>query len=371
MLLDKERIREELTLDEIKLILKDLGSAEPKKDNQGNPIFTTVCHGGHKHKLYYYDKSKTFHCYTDCSSNMNIYDVVIKAKEQQGYTYSFSQALRYVIEITGKSFYTSAINTQQSEKINDWNWISKFQKKNKINIKLPIYDEHVLEVFLPYPHISWIEEGISYETQRKFEIGYYIREERIVVPHRSIDGKLIGIRGRAMSQEDIENGRKYMPLTVGNTLYNHQTMFNLYGLNKTKEAIKRLKKVAIFEGEKSVLKCEDFYGENNFSVATCSSNITNFHRDLLLSLGIEETIICFDKFRDIEEDETEEEYQKATEDYQEKLLKLARKFTSYTRTYIVWDDFGVLEFKDSPVDKGKEILEQLMKNKYEIGTSEV
>jgi vacuolar-type H+-ATPase subunit I/STV1 len=161
-----------------------------------------------------------------------------------------------------------------------------------------------------------------------------------------------------------------MPVTIENKLYNHQTMFNVFGLNKTKEAIRRLKKVAIFEGEKSVLKCEDYYGDNNFSVASCSSQITNFHRDILLSLEIEEVIICLDKFRNRKSNESEEKYQEEIINYQEKLLKFASKFTPYVRTYIVWDDFEVLDYKDSPCDKGRDILEQLMKCKYEIKTND-
>jgi DNA primase len=188
-----------------------------------------------------------------------------------------------------------------------------------------------------------------------------MRDERIILPHYDLNNRLVGIRGRAMKEEDIEAGKKYMPVVVENQLYNHPTMYNLYGLHKTKEAIKRLKKVAIFEGEKSIYKCEDYYGDNNFSCATCSSTITNFHRDILLSLGIEEVIICYDTLK---LDATEKEI----EDYQKKLLKLANKFTPYVRTYIVYDDFGLLPEKSSPVDKGKEVLEELMKCKYEINT---
>jgi hypothetical protein len=103
-------------------------------------------------------------------------------------------------------------------------------------------------------------------------------------------------------------------------------------------------------------------------VASCSSNITNFHRDILLSLDIEEVIICFDRIRDKEENETDEKYEKVIEDYLKKLLKLANKFTPYVRTYIVYDDFDLLKAKESPVDRGKDVLEQLMKCKYEIKT---
>jgi hypothetical protein len=300
---------------------------------------------------------------------MDIFELVMRVKKQQGSKYSLPQAIQYIATLTGKTFgFSSTLNDSNGEKIDDWNWINRHKKKDKIETTLSEYDSTVMDLFLPYPHEKWLNEDISYETQRKFNIGYYIKDERIVIPHYDINSRLVGIRGRSMKDEDIEAGKKYMPLTIGNQLYNHQTMFNLYGLHKTKEAIKRLKKVAIFEGEKSVLKCEGFYGEDNFTVAVCSSNITNFHKDILLSLDIEEVIICFDRFRDKKENESEEKFQEQIDDYQKKLLKFARKFTPYVRTYIVYDDFELLQAKESPVDKGKDILEQLMKCKYEIKT---
>jgi hypothetical protein len=351
--LDKDRIKESLTEEEIHKILKDLGSKDPIMGNQ----YQTVCHSGHKHKLYYYHESKSFHCYTDCSETMDIFEVVVRAKK-----ISFPQAIQYVANLTGKTFgFSSMLKSNNEELIDDWEWINRHKKKDKTVKQLPEYDSKVLDLFLPYPHESWLNEGISYTTQEKYGIGYYIREDRIVIPHYDMDSRLVGIRGRAMREDDIAAGKKYMPITVENKLYNHPTMYNLYGLHKTKEAIKRLKKVAIFEGEKSVYKCEDYYGENNFSCATCSSTITNFHRDILLSLGIEEVIICYDTLK---KDATEKEI----EDYQKKLLKLARKFTPYVRTYIVYDEFDLLPEKSSPVDRNKEVLEQLMKCKYEIKT---
>ncbi|MCA1027028.1 hypothetical protein LCM23_13080 [Cytobacillus kochii] len=364
---DKDKIRESLTQEEVHKILIDLGSKEPFQGNQ----YQTVCHGGHKHKLYYYHESKTFHCYTDCSRNMDIYDVVIGAKENQGYKYSLNKAVEYVARLTNKGFGFSSSIKISNDIIDDWNWINKIKHIKDRQIKtLPEYDSRVMDLFLPYPHEAWLDEGISYETQQKFNISYYLKGERIVIPHYDINNRLIGIRGRAMLQEDIDAGKKYMPLTIENRLYNHQIMLNLYGLNKTKDAISRLRKAVIFEGEKSVLKCEDYYRDNNFSVASCSSQITDMHRNILLSLGVEEVIICQDKFRAQKEDETDEKYEAAIESYQKTLLKFASKFTPYVRTYIVWDDMNLLDYKESPCDKGKDVLEELLRNKYEIGTIE-
>ena len=39
----------------------------------------------------------------------------------------------------------------------------------------------------------------------------------------------------------------------------------------------------------------------------------------------------------------------------------------YFNVYVLWDTKGLLDYKDSPCDKGREVLLELMKNKiYEI-----
>lgn len=366
MLIDKDELRESLTIDDIKKILNDLGSEEPKEDSRNNPIFTTVCHGGDSHKLYYYQESKSFHCYTHCSESFDVYDLVMKSKD-----IGFRQAIQYVATITGRTFGLNKREIIIEDKIDDWDWINRLKPKKKIDTVLPEYDENVLDVFLPYPHVEWLNEGISAETMSEFEIGYYIRENKITIVHRDINSRFVGLRGRTLNPEDVENGKKYMPLTIGNQMYNHLTSMNLYGLHKTKEAVKRTKKIMLLEGEKSVLKCQDFYGEFNFTCAVCSSNITNSQRDLALSLGVEEVFIAFDKFRARKEEESEELYNERLIEYQERLIKFGKKFAPYARVYILYDCDNLLDYKDSPVDQGKEVLEYLMKNKIEIKTNGV
>jgi len=364
--IDADELKEQLTEEDIHKILIDLGSADPKYDNNGTPMFQTVCHGGRKHKLYYYHDSMSFHCYTDCSENMSVFDLVIRAKKEQGINVSFPRAVEYVSRVTGKTrgFGYKGLGSN-NDKIDDWEFINKFSQKKKSSRELPSYDENVLDVFMPYAHESWLEEGISIETIRKYEIGYYFREreEGIAIPHRDIQGRLVGIRRRSMQQEKVEAGYKYMPLQIGNTMYNHLTTANLYGLNHTQSAVKRLRKIALFESEKSVLKCEDFYGDLNFTAAICSSTISDFHRDIIVSLGVEEVFICLDKMGYVEGDQKRGEEEKK---YQDRILKYAHKFTPYCRVYVLWDDENLLDWKDSPADKGRETLEKMMKNKIEI-----
>lgn len=357
MRLDKDRIKEELSEKDILDILLDLGSKEPKKDKEGNPIFTTICHSGHSHKLYYYKESKMFHCYSGCQESMDIYSLTTKVKKC-----TFPQAIQYIANLTGKRYIFHG-SVFKSHKVSDWEFINRHTKKDKVKINLNRYDDCVLDVFLDLPHEIWLEEGIGAETMRKYQIGFHVTQNKITIPQFSIDNKLIGIRGRALNQDDLDAGKKYMPMTIEGKTYSSLSFYSLYGLNHTKNAIKRIKKAIIFEDEKSVLKCEDYFGENNFAVSTYGSNLSDYQVNLLLSLGIEEVFIARDK--EYEDAESQEAY-----NYSDKLLRQAMKFAPFVRTYILFDKWDLLKFKDSPADQGKESLLKLMKNKFEICTKE-
>ncbi|MED1679399.1 hypothetical protein P4V04_23305, partial [Bacillus subtilis] len=103
---DKDRVKESLTIEDIHKILKDLGSENNQWDQQGNPIYRTVCHNasGGSYKLYYYHEAKQFHCYTECGDNFDVFELVIRAKSQKGINISFNQAIEYVAKIAGRTF---------------------------------------------------------------------------------------------------------------------------------------------------------------------------------------------------------------------------------------------------------------------------
>ena len=146
---------------------------------------------------------------------------------------------------------------------------------------------------------------------------------------------------------------------------------NLYGLNMHIKGILKTKKIVSVESEKSVMLAHDYYGEDAFVVATCGFNISNWQRDMILSLGVEEVMLGYDKdfipsdFENVSEDDIE--YKKYMR-FVNRLYSLAYKFTPYCRTYILWDDLGLLNKKDSPFDRGKDSLEKIMKNKIEVTT---
>lgn len=366
MLYDKDELKKSLSIDEIIRVVRLLGSEnEIDRREKGEIHFNTICHNKNEgsHKLYYYVNSQIFHCYTGCSESFDIFDLIIKNHKLKGINLNFQQAVRWLAEKTGRSFgfgFDTTIKPNLDLE-DDWKWLNRFNEKRIEIPVLPQHDERVLDVFSNYKHYSWLSEGIGVGVMELFEIGFYNKYERITIPCRDINGRLIGIRGRATRDYDIENKKKYMPIKVEDTLYNHPTAYSLYGIHKTKEAIKRFKKAIIFEGEKSVLKAETFYNKNNFAVAVYGSNVSLVQREMLLNLGIEEVILAFDK--SFKKHDSKEAYE-----YAKKIKKIAYMFSPYVRTYVLWDSFGVLKEDMSPIDNGQQILEFLLKNKYEISS---
>ena len=131
---------------------------------------------------------------------------------------------------------------------------------------------------------------------RHNKIGYYPTAEQITIPHYDMNGRFVGLRGRALSDEDAEIYGKYRPLVVGKQMYNHPLGLNLYNLNNSIENIKKIRKAIIFEGEKSCLLYQSYFGiSSDISVACCGSSISSVQMALLLNTGAEEIVIAFDK----------------------------------------------------------------------------
>lgn len=363
---DKDLLKNTLDIEDIKKILYKLGAEYVEYNEDRNEITTnTICHNtsSGSHKLYYYpdEEDPIFKCYTGCSCTMDIYELVRRNFELKGVEMSFVSRVDWVAEQSGKSFGFS-FSTEDEYKVNEnFAWLEKVSKKKKIERPDAItYSDNILNVFeYGYYDKSFTSDNISIDAMKKFEIGFYSKENRVVIPHRHpLKGSIIGIRGRALNQWEVDR-YKYLPLTVQKKMYNFPTYCQLYGLWQNKKKIERIKKVVIFESEKSVLQCETFFPDDNFSVALMGRNISQYQIDMILDLGVEEVHIAMDKM--FKENETVQE--KRDKSF---LLSLARRFTPFVRTYVLFDDEGLIEYKNSPSDHGRETLLQLMRNKKEV-----
>lgn len=348
---------EKMTIEDVKMILKRLGSdCIDKAEEHGHVIFNTVCHGGDSHKLYYYIETKRFHCYTHCGS-LSIYDVVMGANKV-----SFYEAKRFIMNLLGVQELSldSEISVVDSS---DFDFLKRYKKINQPQkvqeYKINTYSDIVLEMFSNMYYQGWIDEGISIETMKKFNIKYSIYDNAIVIPHYNVEGNLVGIRRRSFNKDEVEHGGKYMPMCIEGKWYTHQLQFNLYGLNINKEAIKRQKRIIIVESEKGVMQLDTMYGKDSVAVALSSSNLSNFQRDLIVQVGVNEVVIALDKQY---KNTSSQEYQT----YMKKVINIARKFFAFANVILVWDTEDKLGYKDSPTDRGKDIFEYLYERKIAL-----
>lgn len=344
-----------LTLKNVESFLRSLGVSNVAVYSD-YLICPTICHNtlenAESMKLYYYDDSKSFHCFTQCSENFNIIELYRRYMRLNHQEITYEEAVEYIKQfVSGKE--VELVIDRPFEEVHV-PLITEMEF-----VQLPSFNPNAMDVFIKYPHPLWLGEGIGKETMEKFDIRYSILQNKIIIPHHDIDGKLIGIRARALNPEDIERG-KYMPIKVGDVLYNHQLGFNLYGLDKHKEAIKKLKRAIIYESEKSVLLDDTYYGKYSTAVATCGSQLNKFQINLLIKkLGVSEIILAYDK-------EFVLPYDNKGKEYRKKLIDKCNKYKGLAQFYYIFDERNLLHEKDAPCDRGQEILEQLMKGRIAI-----
>ena len=353
-MLDSNKVKKKLsTEDIIKLCCTLQGDDTVYYDSEGHPIFNTcICHGGDSNKLYFYPETNLFHCYT-CGDSYDIFELVSRANKVD-----FLEAYKYVVRFFNIKERKKSPEEEETPLIDDWDIfqrIDDFEKESTPIIKNSAIAENLLEYFYPLAAPEeWIKEGISPEAMRKFGIRVDTALNKIIIPHRDIDGNLIGIRGRSFNPIEVEEGKKYMPVSIENDIYKHPLGKNLYGLYENKETIAKLKKACVFEAEKSVMQIATLYGtDNNFAVATCGSSFSETQADLLLKLGVEEIIIAFDA------DHVGDRAAQDTMDYEQKLINIAKPYLPYLNVSIIFDFDHILPHKASPSDCGLEKFEQL------------
>ena len=384
MISSKELI-DSLSWEDIQKLMLHMGADEKKTSKDNELLFRSICHHSDSFKLYFYKDSKFFHCKSCCGS-MSLFDVVANTQGFYGED-SFKQAFNYVC-----NFFHIDVNEgrnkrrgfgNQTENLEEEIKILNSHKKREVKREfkmLPTYKETYLNLYQSYYPIEWLEEGISEEVMDSYGIKVDLLSQQIIIPHRDIFERLIGIRCRNYKKELVDDGKKYMPVYIGEKCCSYPMEFNLYGLWRAKDNIIRDKRAILYESEKSPMKHESVFGkEDNISVAMCSMNFSIYQRDILLLLGVEEINICYDKQyeldkleyfknkKDIEltKEELMEKEKKIKEynNYFKKLIKIYKLVGNYMQMYVLADFGNRLNYKDAPIDKGKEIYEELFKER--------
>lgn len=361
---DKDRIKNSLNIEQIYDLVSELGG-EPLPIKGDTLVSRTICHnpaGQGSYKLYYYDNTKLFKCYTDCGDYFDIFELIRKQKTISTKTnWTLRMAITFVVSYFGVSEENDPI-LENLDKLFDWKIFDNYDAirenthRNQI-IDLEIFDDSILKYLLTPTIPSWEKEGIKKNIIKKNNILYDPINNGIIIPHYDKDGRLVGIRERTLIKEIDEEFGKYRPAKLNGKMYNHPLSFNLYNLNNSKSQIKKLKKAIVFEGEKSTMQYQSIFGEDNdISVACCGSSLTFYQIGLLLKLEVNEIIIGFDKqFQKI----GDEEFKRWTK----KLVDINNKYKNYVQISFLFDKWNLLNYKSSPIDEGRDKFIELFDNR--------
>lgn len=281
--------------------------------------------GGIKGDIFSIVSYIKYGCTTEEEFNETLYDSKIWIAENMGYMKLLGQ---------GK-------DQKEKPKYNSWlKDLKKRRKKEQLTDIVPNkpIDESIKNNYRMIPYYKWIQEGINYDTQVEWEVGFDWESHRIITLIRNINGELIGVKGRAM---DDDNPWKYLYIEEMNK------SIELFGLHKTITHILDKKEVIIFEGYKSVMKSWQYDFKNCCSIE--GDDISPAQVSLIKSFGLDVSVVlCFDK------DKTESE-----------IKQQAAKFGN-RKVYYTYDYTNLLSDKDSPVDRGVGIFEELLERKIEF-----
>lgn len=354
------KILDMITTSDIVQLVSKFGIPETSIRYYNNQlIMPTGCHneiiGTAKHKLYYYEDSKKFHCYTCCGS-MNPFEFVVQAYRTRGIKYSLSNAaiiIERIIQERLRDGFAIVTPPSNVKKEIEEDWHKSLTEYNPSIMNCFSRNKKYLKV--------WEKEGISFDAMDKFGIKFDMIRNRMVIPIYDDKGVFVGAKVRNFNQEDIENGRKYMPLIHNNEIYTYDKGKILYGLNFNKKNIKNAKRAIIFESEKSTILYESLYVGNK-AVSIGGSNVSIYQTELLKQYKVETVVLALDNDYSLLPNENGE-YDKYFGLY--KMLKEANKLDAKGfNIEIVYDwEQSFLENKDAPIDKGREIWNKLYRNR--------
>lgn len=277
--------------------------------------------------------------YDDCKDIINLIEDVKKL--------SFVDAIKFTHKLLGIEYrYKTIIQKKQQEIVSPLAIFEKY-RYNRINVAdIHTLDEELLNDYVPLLYIGWFKEGIMPWTAKKFKLAYSYKKKRVIIPCRYwITGELLGFNMRTTVENWKELGIPKYWITP-----TYQKSLNLYGLYENYKQIKESRYAVVVESEKSVLKRDSLC--DNTLVAISGKIISDEQIRILIGLNVE-VVIALDKDVSINE-----------------VRHMCEKFYRIRLVSYIYDKWGLIGDKDSPVDASNKVYNFMFKYRIKYTENE-
>lgn len=266
----------------------------------------------------------------------NLYTLVMKQKD-----INFPKSLDYIADLLGleKNDFNKSVKYPFGGFYK--NLIREMQEPESI---MRTFDENILNEYVGKFNTMFFKDGINYQTQEKYGIGYDLFSNRITVPEYTFDGKLCGIMGRSIDSKCPKEERWLPIIPCSRSL-------TLFGYHRNYEMIQNKGLCVIGESEKFPQQLDSF--GCYLGLASCGCNLSETQVKYIKSLLVKRTVLAYDEGLD-------EEYIRE----EAKKLKINNTIFNNEVGYI-YDRENIIipkGSKGSPSDFGKKEFSYLMKN---------
>lgn len=294
-----------------------------------------IFHNEKTASLAFFENENTYYCF-GCGAHGNIYNWLQKTEHL-----TFPEAVEKVSEMTG----TEVREYLESESVGILKEINKAYTPPKVKDLERTYldlDKDYDQKFSDELPTEWINEGITKQSLRKYDIRIDNNANRIVYPVLDDKYRLIGIKGRTR----YENFKTLkLPKYIN---YNKIGTLDFFtGMKWAEESIKQTRQIIILEGLKSVMKLDGWGIHNCVSAET--SDITEQQLVILIKMGIKTAVIAFDEDVSLK-----------------KVYEITRPMKRYMNVEVVINKGQLLKEKMSPTDLGEKTWELLYKERKRI-----
>ena len=285
--------------------------------------------------LFITPSRNAFYCQS-CHQGGNILTWLIKMEHL-----SFKEAVEKICQLSGKDI----SKMQICESLRYYKSLKRMKEDEEPKIiKRDILPEQSIEKYSDEIPQEWLDEGISADIMKKFQIRIDRSANRIVYPVRDKNFNLIGFKGRTRFQNYKSlNVQKYMNYTkIG-------TIDFFAGMKESHDYIKEKNEIIIFEGLKSVMKLWSW--GKHFNAVSSETSVLNMEQiKIILEMGIKNVVIAYDN--DV---------------YIGEIRKKMQFLRRFVNVFAVIDSKKILNGeKMAPVDAGEKIWNELYEERIKI-----